>query len=118
MSCNCSWWFHGCALAVRGSDLVGDVMRHGGARSLVAVGGSCGARSLGFVGFWSNSWVRTSSMVSPLVWLWVMGDCASMVPITLWFMGFLGYRSWLIWAWVVADLVDLVHGFFLAVGRG
>ena len=27
--------------------------------------------------------------------------------------GFFGRGSWLIWLWVVADLVDLVHGFFL-----
>ena len=27
---------------------------------------------------------------------------------------FFGRESWLIWPWVVADLVDLVHGFFLA----
>ncbi|KAF3970653.1 hypothetical protein CMV_005676 [Castanea mollissima] len=36
---------------VRGSDLVGEVMRHGGAGLLVAVGGLCGVGSLGFVGF-------------------------------------------------------------------
>ena len=36
---------------VRGSDLVGEVVRHSGARSMVAVGGSCGARLLGFMGF-------------------------------------------------------------------
>ena len=31
---------------------------------------------------------------------------------------FFFHGSWLIWSWVVADLVDLVHGFFLAVGCG
>ena len=100
---------------VRGSNLVGEVMRQSGAESLVAVGGSCGAKSLGFVGFWLDSWVRKSSIMLPSVWPWVVGDCASMVPIGLWFMGFLGYGSWLIWSWIVADLVD---GFFLAMGRG
>ena len=59
VTCECSWWFRGCASAVRGSDLVGEVMRHGGAGSLVAMGGLCGARLLGFMGFcWvSDSWV-------------------------------------------------------------
>ena len=59
MTCECSWWFRGCASAVRGSNFVGEVMRHGGAELLVAVGGSCGAELLGFMGFcWvSNSWV-------------------------------------------------------------
>ena len=31
---------------------------------------------------------------------------------------FFCHGSWLIWPWVVADLVDLVHGFFLAAGCG
>ena len=59
VTCECSWWFRGCALAVRGSNLVGEVMRHGGAGSLVAVGGSCGTGLLEFMGFcWvSDSWV-------------------------------------------------------------
>ena len=38
-----------------------------------------------------------------------------------WFMVcgfFFCHGSWLIWPWVVADLVDLVHGFFLVVGCG
>ena len=59
VTCECSWWFCGCALAVRGSDLVGEVMRHSGVGSLVAVGGLCGAGLLVFMGFcWVlDSWV-------------------------------------------------------------
>ena len=36
------------------------------------------------------------------------------------FVGFFFFchESWLIWSWVVADLVDLVHGFFFAVSCG
>ena len=42
-----------------------------------------------------------------------------MGPTGLWFVGFFFcHGSWLIWPWVVADLVDLVHGFFLAMGCG
>ena len=59
VTCECSWWFRGCASTVRGSKLVGEVMRHGGAELLVAVGGSCGAELLGFMGFYwvSDSWI-------------------------------------------------------------
>ena len=49
-----------------------------------------------------------------------MGDCASMVLIGSWVR--LVHGSWVFFffffPWIVADLVDLVHGFFLAVGCG
>ena len=35
MPCDCSWWFHGCALMIRGFDLVGEVIRHGGDVGLI-----------------------------------------------------------------------------------
>ena len=43
-------------------------------------------------------------------------QCFQLVHSSDWFMvhGFFGRGSWFIWPWVVADLVDLVHGFFLA----